>query len=83
MSTARRPRSTRKPKSTHRKPGPAPTGKTPARMLGRISDADWQEMRLAAESAGQKFTQWAKKILLENARKQAKNRDSEKNSGIQ
>jgi len=52
-------------------------------MLGRICDSEWQEMRLAAEQSGQKFTQWAKNILLENARKQAKTCESEKNSGIQ
>jgi hypothetical protein len=42
----------------------------PARQLGRVSDADWQTLRAAAESSGQTFTQWAVGTLLRAARKQ-------------
>lgn len=59
------------PKSQHRKPGPKPTGKTPARQLGRIPAAEWAELQQAAANSGLPFSVWAKKILLETARKQA------------
>ena len=67
------------PKSQHRKPGPKPTGQTPPRMLGRVSDPEWAELQQAAADSGLHFSVWAKKILLETARKQALSGKSGKN----
>ena len=40
-----------------------------SRMLGRVSDAEWAELKSAAEKSGKSFTAWALTILLKSARK--------------
>lgn len=36
----------------------------PARQLGRVSDEDWQTLKLAADKCGESFTAWALRVLL-------------------
>lgn len=43
----------------------------PARQFGRISDADWQELKAAAEAAGLSMVKWALPDLLRKARREA------------
>lgn len=60
-----------KPKQKTGRPEKSPGDKyeTPARQLGRVSDADWDALRAAAECAGKTFTQWAVAILLRAAKR--------------
>jgi hypothetical protein len=46
-----------------------PYNPIPCRSLGRVSDADWHAMQLAAEAAGQTFTAWAVTTLLRKAKR--------------
>jgi len=36
----------------------------PARQLGRVSDEDWQRLKLASDKCGESFTAWALRVLL-------------------
>jgi hypothetical protein len=47
---------------------------TPARQFGRISDDDWNELKAAADAAGQSMVEWALPALLRKARREAKRR---------
>lgn len=38
-------------------------GRTPARMLGRVSDSNWNKYHKAAKSQGKTFSAWARDIL--------------------
>jgi hypothetical protein len=40
-----------------------------SRMLGRVPDAEWLELKSAAAKSGKSFTEWALTILLKSARK--------------
>ena len=40
-----------------------------SRMLGRVPDLEWAELKAAAEKSGKSFTQWALAILRKSARK--------------
>lgn len=54
---------------------PKPPGEkyeTPIRRIGRVPDAEWQQMQAAAKASGKTFTQWATDILLRSARMQAR-----------
>lgn len=54
---------------------PKPPGEkwaTPARQLGRVSDADWEVLQEAAAAKGQTFTAWAVAVLLAAAKRQKK-----------
>ena len=44
--------------------------RTPARQLGRIPEDEWDTIQSAAAKAGKTLTEWAKEILLRNARRQ-------------
>lgn len=44
----------------------------PARQFGRVSDADWSEIKAACEAAGQSLVAWGLAALLAKARKQKK-----------
>ena len=44
----------------------------PGRKLGRVSDADWQEIRNACELSGLSLVQWALPMMLKKARREAK-----------
>jgi len=46
-----------------------PYNPIPCRSLGRVSDADWNAMQLAAEASGQTFTKWAVETLLRKAKR--------------
>jgi hypothetical protein len=46
--------------------------KTPARQFGRISDDDWNELKAAADAAGQSMVEWCLLTLLRKARREAK-----------
>jgi len=46
----------------------------PARQFGRISDDDWNELKAAADAAGQSMVEWALPALLRKARREAKGR---------
>lgn len=48
--------------------------KTPARQFGRISDHAWNELKAAAEAAGQSMVEWALPSLLRKARREEKQR---------
>ena len=48
----------------------------PARQFGRISDDDWNELKAAAEAAGQSMVVWALPTLLNKARREARRRDN-------
>lgn len=39
------------------------------RMLGRVPDEDWDELKSAAAKAGKPFSRWATEILLRAARR--------------
>lgn len=43
----------------------------PSRQFGRISDDDWNELKAAAEAAGQSMVEWALPALLRKARREA------------
>lgn len=43
--------------------------RTTQRQFGRVDDAEWQELKHAAKSSGESFTQWALRILLRAARR--------------
>lgn len=43
--------------------------RTPQRQLGRVSDADWQDMQDAAAATGQPFSHWARGVLLRAAKR--------------
>jgi len=45
---------------------------TPNRILGRVNDTDWEDLKAAAKSEGLSFTAWALMILLRAARKKKK-----------
>ena len=40
-------------------------GRTPARMLGRVVDAQWNKYHKAAKAKGKTFSAWARDILDE------------------
>jgi hypothetical protein len=42
----------------------------PGRKFGRVSDADWQEIREACKLAGLSLVDWALPILQEKARRE-------------
>ena len=42
----------------------------PARQFGRISDDDWNEIKAAADAAGQSMVEWALPTLLKKARRE-------------
>lgn len=44
----------------------------PPRQLGRVSDADWETLKAAAEKRGESFTAWAVRVLLAAARRELK-----------
>ena len=44
----------------------------PARILGRVSDEDWETLKAAAEKRGESFTAWAVRVLLKAARRELK-----------
>ena len=44
----------------------------PARQLGRVSDAEWELLKAAAEKRGESFTAWAVRVLLSAARRELK-----------
>jgi hypothetical protein len=46
----------------------------PARQFGRISDEDWNELKAAAEAAGQSMVVWALPTLLSKARRETRRR---------
>ncbi len=46
----------------------------PARQFGRISDDDWNELKEAADDAGQSMVEWALPSLLRKARRESKGR---------
>lgn len=48
----------------------------PARQFGRISDQDWNELKAAADAAGQSMVEWALPTLLKKARREMSNRNS-------
>ena len=43
----------------------------PARQFGRVSDADWQEIRNACELSGLSLVQWALPMMLKKAKREA------------
>lgn len=43
--------------------------RTPARQIGRIADAEWNEIQEAAKASGKSLTRWATEILLKAARR--------------
>lgn len=45
------------------------TNERPRRMLGRLDESSWEEMKLAANRAGYSFTEWAVGILLDAAQR--------------
>ena len=47
-----------------------------ARQFGRVSDADWQEIKDAIEAAGLSLVAWALPTLLRKARREVKDRGS-------
>ncbi len=47
----------------------------PARQFGRISDDDWNELKAAADAAGQSMVEWALPTLLKKARREMSNRN--------
>jgi hypothetical protein len=49
----------------------------PARQFGRISDDDWNELKAAADAAGQSMVEWALPTLLRKARRESKGRKPE------
>lgn len=50
--------------------GRPPTGRDPARQLGRVDEETWSMLRAAAERSGQSFTQWALTALVKAAKRQ-------------
>lgn len=42
----------------------------PGRKFGRVSDADWQEIRDACELSGLSLVQWALPLLLSKSRRE-------------
>lgn len=46
----------------------------PGRKFGRVSDADWQEIRDACEMSGLSLVEWALPMMLSRARREKKNR---------
>ena len=42
----------------------------PGRKFGRVSDADWQEIRDACELSGLSLVQWALPMMLKKARRE-------------
>jgi hypothetical protein len=46
----------------------------PARQFGRIGDDDWNELKSAADAAGQSMVEWALPALLRKARREEKGR---------
>jgi hypothetical protein len=46
----------------------------PARQFGRISDEDWNELKKAADAAGQSMVEWALPSLMKRARREEKQR---------
>jgi hypothetical protein len=49
-----------------------PYSPNPARQFGRISDDDWNELKAAADAAGQSMVEWALPTLLKKARRESK-----------
>ena len=47
----------------------------PGRKFGRVSDADWQEIRDACELSGLSLVQWALPTLLKKSRREKKQRE--------
>ena len=43
----------------------------PGRKFGRVSDADWQEIRDAVDASGLSLVQWALPMMLKKARREA------------
>lgn len=61
-----------------RKATPKPTNSEtmpPPRQIGRIDDATWDEIKVAAFKSGRTFTEWATSILLHAAREKHKGFD--------
>ena len=46
------------------------------RAIGRMTDADWFELQLAAAASGKTFTKWATDHLLKAAEREGKRRDA-------
>jgi hypothetical protein len=42
----------------------------PGRKFGRVSDADWQEIRDACELSGLSLVQWALPMMLNKAKRE-------------
>lgn len=51
------------------KGGRPATGHEKPRILGRVAQPEWDEVKSAAERSGKSFTQWAMEILLRAARR--------------
>lgn len=51
------------------KGGRPATGHEKPRILGRVADDEWTEVKTAAERSGKSFTRWAMEILLRAARR--------------
>lgn len=46
----------------------------PGRKFGRVSDAEWQEIRNAVDASGLSLVEWALPMMLKKARREAKER---------
>ena len=57
-----------------RKPGPAATGHTPPRSVGRHDNERWERWQAAAAAAGMTWTEWAGKALDSAAEAQTKSK---------
>ena len=44
----------------------------PVRAIGRVSDAEWDEIKAAQESSGLSLVSWSVPALLAKARREAK-----------
>jgi hypothetical protein len=44
----------------------------PGRKFGRVSDADWKEIRDAVDASGLSLVQWALPMMLKKARRELK-----------
>lgn len=42
----------------------------PGRKFGRVSDADWQEIRAAVDASGLSLVEWALPMMLKKARRE-------------
>ena len=52
------------------KGGRPATGHDKPRILGRVADGPWNEVKDAAKRSGKSFTEWAMGVLLKAARRE-------------